>query len=75
MLVINGKLYLGDILLVGREYGRERAMIGDDCKLRESAGPALPVEGLGVSGTPVGGDEAWVVLDERKARNCSFPSR
>lgn len=71
VLVINGKLYLGDILLVGREYGRVRAMIGDDGKLRESAGPSMPVEVLGLSGTPVAGDEAWVVLDERKAREIA----
>ena len=71
VLVINGKLHLGDILLVGREYGRVRAMIGDDSKLRESAGPSMPVEVLGLSGTPIAGDEAVVVPDERKAREIA----
>ena len=71
VLVTNGELYLGDILLVGREYGRVRAMIGDDGKLRESAGPSMPVEILGLSGTPIAGDEAVVVPDERKAREIA----
>ena len=71
VLVINGELYPGDILLVGREYGRVRAMIGDDGKPRESAGPSMPVEILGLSGTPVAGDEAVVVSDERRAREIA----
>lgn len=71
VLVTNGELYPGDILLVGREYGRVRAMIGDDGKLRESAGPSMPVEVLGLSDTPVAGDEAVVVPDERKAREIA----
>ena len=71
VLVTNGELYPGDILLVGREYGRVRAMIGDDGKPRESAGPSMPVEVLGLSGTPVAGDEAVAVLDERKAREIA----
>lgn len=71
VLVTDGELYPGDILLAGREYGRVRAMIGDDGKLCKSAGPSMPVEILGLSGTPVAGDEAVVVPEERKAREIA----
>lgn len=71
ILVTRGKLHLGDILLVGREYGRVRAMIGDDGKPSKNVGPSMPVEVLGLSGTPVSGEEAWVVPDERKAREIA----
>ena len=66
-----GQLQKGDIVLVGREYGRVRAMISDqdqDCKV---AGPSTPVELLGLSGTPTAGDEMMVVVDERKAREIA----
>ncbi|WP_264770208.1 translation initiation factor IF-2 [Coxiella burnetii] len=71
VLVTSGELHLGDILLVGREYGRVRAMIGDDGRPCESAGPSIPVEVLGLSGTSVAGEEAIVVPDERKAREIA----
>ncbi len=71
ILVTQGELNRGDILLVGREYGRVRAMIGDDGRPRESAGPSMPVEVLGLSGTLMAGDEAIVVDDERKARGIA----
>lgn len=71
LLVTRGELKQGDILLAGREYGRIRAMIGDDGKSRETAGPSMPVEILGLSGTPISGDEAVVVRDERRAREIS----
>ncbi|QTS83682.1 Translation initiation factor IF-2 [Coxiella endosymbiont of Amblyomma nuttalli] len=71
VLVTDGELYPGDTLLVGRQYGRIRAMIGDDGKPRKSAGPSMPVAILGLSGTPVAGDEAVVVPDERKAREIA----
>ena len=71
LLVTRGELKKGDILLAGREYGRVRAMIGDDGKPRDSAGPSMPVEVLGLSGTPTAGDEAVVVSDERRAREIS----
>ena len=71
ILVTRGKLHLGDILLVGREYGRVRAMIGDDGKPSKNVGPSMPVEVLGLSGTPVSGEEALVVSDERKAREIA----
>lgn len=72
MLVQSGLLQKGDILLAGTEYGRVRAMIGDDGKPTEEAGPSIPVEVLGLSGTPSAGDEAIVVPNERKAREVSL---
>ncbi len=71
ILVTSGKLHKGDILLAGREYGRVRAMIGDDGNPTDVAGPSIPVEILGLSGTPVAGDKAFVVKNERKAREIA----
>lgn len=72
VLVTQGELRRGDILLAGREYGRVRAMIGDDGRPKDSAGPSMPVEVLGLSGTPVAGDDAIVVADEKKAREVTL---
>ena len=71
ILVTQGILQKGDILLAGREFGRVRAMIGDDGKPCSKVGPSMPVEILGLSGTPTAGDEAVVVRDEKKAREIS----
>ncbi|WP_100622732.1 translation initiation factor IF-2 [Candidatus Coxiella mudrowiae] len=71
VLVMSGELHPGDILLVGREYGRIRAMIGDDGQPCYQAGPSMPVEVLGLSGTAMAGEEAVVVQDERKAREIA----
>lgn len=71
LLILSGTLHKGDVLLVGKEYGRVRAMVGDDGKSLEEAGPSLPVEVLGLSGMPSAGDEAVVVPDERKAREVA----
>ena len=71
ILVMQGVLHKSDILLAGREFGRVRAMIGDDGKPQTEAGPSMPVEILGLSGTPTAGDEAIVVHDEKKAREIS----
>jgi translation initiation factor IF-2 len=71
VLVQRGTLNRGDILLAGLEYGRVRAMIDDHGNQVESAGPSMPVEVLGLSGTPSAGDEAFVVPDERKAREVA----
>lgn len=71
VLVTSGQLHSGDILLVGREYGRIRAMIGDDGQPSYQAGPSMPVEVLGLSGTPTAGEEAVVIQDERKAREIA----
>ncbi|MGE0485743.1 MAG: translation initiation factor IF-2 [Gammaproteobacteria bacterium] len=71
VLVQNGCLKRGDILLAGGEYGRVRAMIDARGEQITEAGPGDPVELLGLSGTPNAGDEAMVVEDERKAREIA----
>ena len=62
----------GDIVLCGFEYGRVRAMNDENGRPAESAGPAIPVEILGLSGVPAAGDEVTVVKDERKAREVAL---
>ena len=72
VLVQEGTLRQGDIVLCGLEYGRVRAMrdeLGQDVK---EAGPSFPVEILGLSGVPSAGDEATVVRDEKKAREVAL---
>ncbi|MDH5446403.1 MAG: translation initiation factor IF-2 [Gammaproteobacteria bacterium] len=72
MLIQQGKLKKGDILLAGLEYGRVRAMVDEHGKTLDEAGPSIPVEILGLSGVPSAGDEANVVPDERKAREIAL---
>lgn len=72
VLVQQGCLKQGDILLAGQEYGRIRAMVGDDGVRIKSAGPSTPVEVVGLSGLPGAGDDAMVYLSERKAREIAF---
>jgi translation initiation factor IF-2 len=72
VLVQNGTLNKGDVLLVGKEYGRVRAMFDENGKPIESAGPSIPVQVLGLSGTPDAGDIASVVAEERKAREIAL---
>ena len=72
MLVQSGTLCKGDILLAGQQFGRVRAMLDENGKPIESAGPSIPVEVLGLSGTPSAGDEAVAVPDERKAREIAL---
>jgi translation initiation factor IF-2 len=72
VLVQGGTLRKGDILLAGQEYGRVRAMLDETGKQVDEAGPSIPVEVLGLSGTPSAGDEAVVVPDERKAREVAL---
>ncbi len=72
MLVQSGTLYKGDILLAGQQFGRIRAMLDENGKFIDSAGPSIPVEILGLSATPSAGDDAVVVADERKAREIAL---
>ncbi|MDX2320011.1 MAG: translation initiation factor IF-2, partial [Moritella sp.] len=72
VLVQQGQLQQGDIVLCGLEYGRVRAMRDENGKPIESAGPSIPVEILGLSGVPQSGDEATVVRDEKKAREVAL---
>lgn len=71
IMVQKGTLNKGDMLLAGKVYGRIRAMLDENSNQVESAGPSIPVEVLGLSGTPDAGDEATVVSDERKAREIA----
>ncbi|WP_371189834.1 translation initiation factor IF-2 [Thalassotalea ponticola] len=72
ILVQEGTLNQGDIVLCGLEYGRVRAMRDELGRAVETAGPSIPVEILGLSGVPQSGDEATVVKDERKAREVAL---
>src|SRR3990167_611131 len=71
ILVTIGLLKKGDIILAGREFGRIRAMISDTGAQVLEATPSIPVEILGLSATPIAGDDAMVVQDERKAREIA----
>lgn len=68
VLIEQGTLKKGDILLAGLEYGRVRTLLNEHGQELQEAGPAIPVQVLGLSGTPGAGDEATVVANERKAR-------
>jgi translation initiation factor IF-2 len=72
VLVQEGTLKQGDIVLCGLEYGRVRAMRDENGKDIQSAGPSIPVEIIGLSGVPQSGDEATVVKDEKKAREVAL---
>lgn len=72
VLVREGTLHRGDIVLCGFEYGRVRAMRDEVGRDVASADPSIPVEILGLSGVPAAGDEATVVRDEKKAREVAL---
>jgi translation initiation factor IF-2 len=71
VLVQAGELKKGDIVLAGQEFGRARALIDENGKPIELAGPSIPVEILGLGGTPNAGDEFMVVPNEKKAREVA----
>lgn len=71
VLVREGTLRKGDILLCGTEYGRVRALFDELGRPVKEAGPSIPVSVLGLSSAPEAGDEAFVVSDERKAREVA----
>ncbi|MBM87417.1 MAG: translation initiation factor IF-2, partial [Gammaproteobacteria bacterium] len=71
VLVQNGTLSAGDVVLAGHEFGKVRALIDENSKQVESAGPAIPVEILGLNGVPDAGDEFVVVPDEKRARDVA----
>ncbi len=71
VLVNKGELKVGDILLAGQEYGRIRALFDETGAPIKSAGPSMPVVVLGLSSTPVAGDDVLVVANERKAREVA----
>lgn len=71
LLVQNGVLNQGDMVLAGEHYGRVRAMLDENGKPVKEAGPSIPVEILGLAGAPDAGEEFQVVPDERKAREVA----
>jgi len=71
LLVQNGTLKKGDIVLAGTFYGRARALLDENGKPTESAGPSIPVEILGINGTPDAGAAFIVVENEKKAREVA----
>jgi len=72
LLVQSGTLRKGDVLLCGGTYGRVRAMLDENGKPVDEAGPSIPVEILGLSDVPAAGDEAIALSDERKAREIAL---
>ena len=71
ILVQNGTLKVGDLVLAGSSYGRVRAMTDENGQRIKSAGPSIPVEILGLPEAPMAGDEVLVVSDEKKAREVA----
>ena len=72
ILVQAGTLHKGDNVLVGQQFGRIRAMLDENGKPIDQAGPSIPVEILGLDGTPEAGDDMQAVQDERKAREIAM---
>jgi len=72
ILVQDGTLRQGDMVLCGSNYGRVRAMLDENGKPVKEAGPSIPVEILGLDGAPEAGDELSVVADEKKAREVAL---
>jgi len=72
VLVQDGTLRQGDMVLVGSNFGRIRAMLDENGKPVKEAGPSIPVEILGLDGTPDAGDELSVLTDEKKAREVAL---
>ena len=71
VLVRQGRLKCGDIVLAGQEFGRVRAMLDENGNTLESAGPSIPAVVLGLSGAPAAGEEVRVMSSERKAREIA----
>lgn len=71
VLVQNGTLRQGDMVVAGSFFGKVRAMTDEAGKQTKEAGPSIPVEILGLNGTPDAGDEFFAVADERKAKELA----
>ncbi|PLX38079.1 MAG: translation initiation factor IF-2 [Hyphomicrobiales bacterium] len=71
VLVQRGTLRVGDIIVIGAEWGRVRALVNDRGEQLKDAGPSMPVEILGLQGTPEAGDQFAVVENEARAREIS----
>jgi translation initiation factor IF-2 len=71
VLIQNGTLRVGDIVVVGGAFGKVRALLDDKGKQVKKAGPSIPVEVMGLSDVPSAGDSLNVVSDERVAREAA----
>lgn len=71
VLVQSGTLKKGDVVLAGSSYGRVRAMLDEDGKSTDEAGPSIPVEIQGLTEVPQAGDDFMVLGDERRAREIA----
>jgi translation initiation factor IF-2 len=71
VLIERGTLKVGDIIVCGGQWGRVRALVDDRGRNVEAAGPAVPVETLGLDGVPDAGDPLVVVDNERRAREIT----
>ena len=71
LLIQSGTLRKGDIVLAGLQFGRVRAMLDENGQPLDAAGPSIPVEILGLDGTPAAGDLFAVVESEKRAREVA----
>ncbi|HJP39995.1 MAG TPA: translation initiation factor IF-2 [Gammaproteobacteria bacterium] len=71
ILVTRGRLNRGDSIVAGEVFGRVRNMLDDTGERVESAGPSMPVQVLGLAGTPEAGDDVLALEDERKVRELA----
>ena len=71
VLVQNGTLCQGDVIIAGETFGKVRALVNDQGQTIASAGPSMPVEVLGLNGTPDAGDDFSVTADDRSARELA----
>jgi translation initiation factor IF-2 len=71
VLVQSGTLKTGDVVLAGQTYGRVRAMLDENGRKIEAAGPSIPVEIQGMTEVPQAGDDFMVMADERRAREIA----
>ena len=71
VLVQSGTLKKGDVVLAGSAYGRVRAMLDEDGRATDEAGPSIPVEIQGLTEVPQAGDDFMVLADERRAREIA----
>ncbi|OAM15081.1 translation initiation factor IF-2 [Eikenella corrodens] len=72
LLVQSGTLKKGDMLLAGTAFGKVRAMVDENGRQVQEAGPSIPVEILGLSDVPNAGEDAMVLADEKKAREIAL---
>ena len=72
LLVQNGTLHLNENIIVGKYYGKIRAMFNDRGQSVTSVPPAFPVEVLGLSGVPEAGEQFFVIEDEKQARELAL---